>query len=333
CLIFVIITEYVFRFILLLGIKNDCHYNYIILRLNKIENAFLLLTTFVLYEKIMYIFLQLSLRKNQQDVSQDAFIFQMDTSVELNDLRGSSPVPAPSVEPMGNFPDTSRLEPIPDEELTIARDIESTPGPVNTNDNTIDDIFSDVALDFSTAATELIAMRESRGNPFPSFVRCSDKPQLNVIMARAKQPAWEWHYIYTHAIHPMGTFHIAWSLFVWIMLLYTLIEMPFTLAFEIPINNLNTWYGILNMFIDITLTVDVALNFRTAYFDYFDRGFRSEIVTDPSKIAKKFSHIHIHVHIFIYVYVHYHDEPYTTQLDQFRQQQKDIFGRGFCRIY
>ena len=89
-------------------------------------------------------------------------------------------------------------------------------------------------------------------------------------------------------MNPMGTFRNFWNFIVTFLLLYTCLEIPYTLAFNINLT-LNHWSGILAFSIDISLLVDIIINFRTAYFDNYDSLV---LITDPKKIAKKLAFIH-----------------------------------------
>ena len=83
---------------------------------------------------------------------------------------------------------------------------------------------------------------------------------------------------------PMGTFRTGWNIIVTIVLLYTCIEIPYTLSFEIELT-LSHWSGIVAFSIDIFLLIDIIINFRTAYFENLDN---LRLVKNPKKIAKKF---------------------------------------------
>lgn len=85
-------------------------------------------------------------------------------------------------------------------------------------------------------------------------------------------------------LNPIGNVRIGWDLFVTVLLLYTCLEIPFTLAFEITLT-LNDWAGDLAFIIDILLLFDICLNFRTAYFDDYDQMY---LITSPKQIAKRY---------------------------------------------
>ena len=98
-------------------------------------------------------------------------------------------------------------------------------------------------------------------------------------------------FIYNHSIgwipimNPVGSFRSGWDIVVTIVLVYTCIEIPYTLAFEIELT-LTHWSGILAFVIDVFLLCDVTINFRTAYFDNYDN---IHLITNPKKIAKQLS--------------------------------------------
>ena len=85
-------------------------------------------------------------------------------------------------------------------------------------------------------------------------------------------------------LHPHGNLRISWDCIVMIILIYTCIEIPFSLAFEIKLS-LADPFGALALFIDCLLLFDICLNFRTAYFDDYDHQL---LIFDPPRIAKKY---------------------------------------------
>ena len=88
-------------------------------------------------------------------------------------------------------------------------------------------------------------------------------------------------------IHPYGPFRGIWDCIVMILLVYTCVEVPFTIAFgvDLRLTGNAAWAGILALIIDILLLCDVVLNFRTAYFDSLDD---IKLVTNPRKIAHRY---------------------------------------------
>ena len=85
-------------------------------------------------------------------------------------------------------------------------------------------------------------------------------------------------------IHPFSPIRGIWDSIVMVLLIYTCISIPFTIAFEIELK-FNSFVGRLSFIIDIMLCIDVILNFRTAYFDGFDR---LRLIKNPKKIAKRY---------------------------------------------
>eukprot|EP01083_Nonionella_stella_P031776 86987_1 len=84
--------------------------------------------------------------------------------------------------------------------------------------------------------------------------------------------------------HPYGLLRLCWDVFILLALIYTATEIPLTLAFEVTLV-LNKPLGMLALAIDIVLLLDVAVNFRTRYYDKWDRLL---LHTDPFDIARKY---------------------------------------------
>ena len=84
-------------------------------------------------------------------------------------------------------------------------------------------------------------------------------------------------------LNPVGSFRNGWNVIVSTILLYTCIEIPFTLAFDITLS-LDHWTGVFAFCSDLFLLSDIIINFRTSYFDNYDS---LRLVTDPQKIAKR----------------------------------------------
>lgn len=55
-----------------------------------------------------------------------------------------------------------------------------------------------------------------------------------------------------------------------VLLIYTCIEIPFSLGFGVDVT-LSDWIGVTSLVVDILLCIDIIINFRTAYFDKYDR--------------------------------------------------------------
>eukprot|EP01083_Nonionella_stella_P217282 780205_1 len=86
---------------------------------------------------------------------------------------------------------------------------------------------------------------------------------------------------YLPLIHPYGPFRYFIDFIITIGLLYTCIEAPVTIAFHVDLE-LNSMIALC---IDILLLFDILINFRTAYFDKYDR---LRLVHDPYEIAKRY---------------------------------------------
>eukprot|EP01083_Nonionella_stella_P290192 987500_1 len=89
-------------------------------------------------------------------------------------------------------------------------------------------------------------------------------------------------------LNPFATFRCTWDVFVMFMLIYTSLEVPFTLGFHITLDLSRGEYfefGVLALVIDICLCIDILFNFRTAYFDKYDD---LRLITNPKRIAKRY---------------------------------------------
>eukprot|EP01083_Nonionella_stella_P131742 400458_1 len=80
-------------------------------------------------------------------------------------------------------------------------------------------------------------------------------------------------------LNPYGWFRIIWNALIMSMLLYSLIDVPYTLAFDIH------YLGWHELVIDIIFLTDIVLTFRTATFDEYDE---LKLETDPKIIAKNY---------------------------------------------
>eukprot|EP01084_Bolivina_argentea_P160056 278752_1 len=89
---------------------------------------------------------------------------------------------------------------------------------------------------------------------------------------------------YIPILHPFGPFKCTWDLLVMIMLVYTCVEVPVTLAFNIDLR-INHFSGIIALTIDILLLIDILITYRTAYFDKWDR---LRLIIDECQIAKRY---------------------------------------------
>eukprot|EP01084_Bolivina_argentea_P146242 256137_1 len=80
--------------------------------------------------------------------------------------------------------------------------------------------------------------------------------------------------------HPMGPFRCMWDVFVLLVTTYTIFEIPFTLTFGTTETIIFT-----SVTIDVIMTIDIFLNFHTAYFSKFDS---LRLTTDKRSICKKY---------------------------------------------
>ena len=84
--------------------------------------------------------------------------------------------------------------------------------------------------------------------------------------------------------HPMGPIRLCWDTIIMIALLYTAIEIPLSISFDLKMSLTNA-LGILAFSVDCLLLIDILMNFRTQYYDKWDRLLLHD---DPFDIAKKY---------------------------------------------
>ena len=82
-------------------------------------------------------------------------------------------------------------------------------------------------------------------------------------------------------LHPYGAFKIVWDLIVSVVIVISALEIPLTMAFDIPVT-FETGIGIMSFCIDIFLLCDICVTFRTAYFDHWDP---LRLIINPRVIA------------------------------------------------
>lgn len=80
-------------------------------------------------------------------------------------------------------------------------------------------------------------------------------------------------------VHPSDRFRVVWDLVQVFMLLYLLIILPLRLSFDIDVsfNSFGFWFDVV---VDLYFWADIAVNFRTAYYD--DHG---DLVISQRKIS------------------------------------------------
>jgi hypothetical protein len=81
-------------------------------------------------------------------------------------------------------------------------------------------------------------------------------------------------------IHPEATYKIYWDMFVGILILFSVVIVPFRLCFYIEDEPYAKDLDIVDIFIDLTFALDMALSFRTSFFSK-----QRELNTDPSRAA------------------------------------------------
>ena len=85
--------------------------------------------------------------------------------------------------------------------------------------------------------------------------------------------------------HPLGAFHQYWDLLVVLLCIFSVIEVPILLAWELEVD-LNQETGISSLIVDCLMCCDIVVTFRTAYFARFDS---LNLVTDWLCIAKRYA--------------------------------------------
>jgi hypothetical protein len=85
-------------------------------------------------------------------------------------------------------------------------------------------------------------------------------------------------------IHPELTYKIYWDMFVGMLILFSVVIVPFRLCFYIEDEPYAKDLDSLDIFIDITFAVDMALSFRTSYFSK-----QRELNRDPWKAATAYT--------------------------------------------
>lgn len=86
-----------------------------------------------------------------------------------------------------------------------------------------------------------------------------------------------------HVIDPRRNFRVSWNLLIMFFILWNCFEIPFRICFSVEepkdvLYQLDTF----NFIMDLIFLVDVALNFRTGYYE------NGVLITDSTKIARKY---------------------------------------------
>ena len=84
--------------------------------------------------------------------------------------------------------------------------------------------------------------------------------------------------------HPYQKFKMIWDFFVIVTLTISCWEIPFALAFDLPVTT-DDAIGIIRLLIDVFLCCDIVITFRTAFYDKFDP---LRLITCPIAIAKRY---------------------------------------------
>ena len=86
-------------------------------------------------------------------------------------------------------------------------------------------------------------------------------------------------------LNPYGTFKVRWDIVLTILLLISIFETPYTLAFQIELHEIPKSLQMCLLSIDIFLCIDIMLTIRTAIPDEYDL---LQLVDDPVLIAKHY---------------------------------------------
>ena len=120
---------------------------------------------------------------------------------------------------------------------------------------------------------------------------------------------------YIPVLHPVGPFRCIWDSIIMIVLLWTCIEIPYSLAFGITVQ-LGHPMGNISFTVDILLLIDVVLNFFTAYFDRFDH---LRLVISHKKIARRY----IKSYFFLDLFTSF---PFEFMINQNQNIDVRLFG-------
>ena len=90
-------------------------------------------------------------------------------------------------------------------------------------------------------------------------------------------------------INNESVFKVTWDWFVLALVLYTAIEIPFTMSFLTTARQTDVWqkinsgepHEIINIIVDVMFIVDIVINFRTTYVEQKTQL----IISEPKKIA------------------------------------------------
>ena len=74
-------------------------------------------------------------------------------------------------------------------------------------------------------------------------------------------------------LHPLGAFHQYWDFLVVALCVFSVIEVPILLAFELEVD-LEQPVGVASLLVDCFLMLDMVVILRTAYFVRFDASVR-----------------------------------------------------------
>lgn len=117
-----------------------------------------------------------------------------------------------------------------------------------------------------------------------SFSRFSAESQTNLNNPTSNTKKCDPCFGILPILHPFGPFKVIWDSIVILVLLITIIAIPYVIAFNIE-SNINELYGKISLTLDIILLIDIIISFRTAYFDKIDH---LRLITAPINIITNY---------------------------------------------
>eukprot|EP00948_MAST-09A_sp_MAST-9A-sp1_P000582 g582.t1 len=94
----------------------------------------------------------------------------------------------------------------------------------------------------------------------------------------------------TNVIDPHGSFRIVWDIFVGILIVYSVIDVPMKIGFDLSNEGIAFW---VNVAIDIIFGIDIILNFLTGYEAEDDKG--GTMISDYKMIARHYFSFWFHI--------------------------------------
>lgn len=104
--------------------------------------------------------------------------------------------------------------------------------------------------------------------------------EMAIIREIYMDKADKWYYHLVRLYHPLEPWRQRWDFALILVLLFNVFVIPFRLGFEPDSQSISM--DVLDLIIDIFFLADVAINFRTAYYE------KARLVIDPKKISYKY---------------------------------------------